>query len=109
MTEKPTPWPQTGRFEFRWRRAVWALARPWYGAKNVRYALSDLARIWPISFWFPFVTYRGPWVHWYIGWKPISLDDPAFYWRELATISALHKAGAQFVQASARWGVGEVS
>jgi hypothetical protein len=82
------------------------LARPWYGANNVKYELSDLTRLCPITFWFPFFTVFNRAFHLYIGWKPIPPHlDPAFYWRELKMFDA--SGDTLYVQLSARWGFGK--
>lgn len=102
-----SPWPDEGKtMQFTWRKAVWTLARPWYGANNVIYTLRDLTRLFPITFWFPFFTFRNKWLHIYFGWKPIAPHlDPAFYWRELAMIDM--SGNTLYVQLSVRWGYGE--
>lgn len=99
-----SPWPDEGKVvQGAFRKGVWVLARPWYG----NFQLTQLRRLFPVVFWFPFLTFKTKWVHCYIGWKPIFLEDPAFYWRELDVVKA-HE-GKQFVQLSARIGYGEIS
>jgi hypothetical protein len=110
MEQNYSPWPADGhRVRFQCRRATWALARPWYGANNVRHELKELRWLSPITFWFPFVSVRTRFIHFYIGWKPITLDDPAFYWRDLDWARELRAIGRQFVQLSARGGFGAIS
>lgn len=105
-----SPWPDPGRsVYFAWRKAVWALARPWYGYNNVRHELADIEWLSPLIFWYPFLSVRNRWFHFYIGWKPITLDDPAFYWRDLLPVNTWRIKGRQFVQLSARWGLGTIS
>ena len=105
-----SPWPDEGkRWRFEWRKAVWALARPWYGANNVIYTLPELTWFSPIAFWFPFVAYRSSKIHFYLGWKPITLDDPAFYWRALFVVDEWRKQDKLFVQLSVRFGFGGIS
>lgn len=111
-----SPWPEVGkRWRFEWRKATWMLARPWYGANNVKYELNELTWLSPITFWFPFISYTRGWngdkpvgFHFYLGWKPIPphLDD-AFYWNKLWIVMEWIKEGRLFVQLSARWGLGE--
>lgn len=110
-----SPWPEPGKhWRFEWRKATWMLARPWYGANNVKYGLDELTLLSPITFWFPFLSYVHKWdgdkiagVHVYLGWKPIPphLDD-AFYWNKLWIVREWIKQGRLFVQLSARWGTG---
>lgn len=102
-----SPWPDEGKkWRFEFRKATWMLARPWYGANNVKYELSDLTRLFPITFWFPFISYRSKWFHAYLGWKPIPPHlDPAFYWNKLK----IFDVSKLYVQLSARWGFKEIS
>ena len=111
METNYSPWPAEGkRTRFEFRRATWALARPWYNANGAkRTTLEDLVRIWPVTFWFPFFSVRTAYVHFYVGWKPINLSDPAFYWRDLGHIQRLVTAGRLFVQGGGRMGVGKIS
>lgn len=95
-----SPWPAPNRrIEFRLRRATWISARPMYG----RYPLTALRRFLMLRFIWPFFTFSGANFHFYLGWKPISLNDPGFYWRAFAT-----EAVPPFVEASARFGWGEI-
>ena len=104
------PWPPEGdAVELRLRRAVWAAPRPVYEAKGAQYELADLVRLTIWRGWFPFLTVRTRLVHFYIGWRPVTMDDPAFYWRDLRAVDALRRAGALFVQFGIRWGVGAIS
>jgi hypothetical protein len=107
------PWPPEGRWiDFRFRRGVWALARPWYmvGAKYI--PLTALTWFTPIRFWFPFLTYNIKWrsygIHGYIGWKPITLDDPLFPWRGLDIVQKWKSEGRLFVQLSWRGGINDI-
>lgn len=105
-----SPWPDEGEhWRFEWRWATWMLCRPWYGANNIKYELSEIRWLSPLSFWFPFLSYRSAKFHAYLGWKPITLEDPAFYWRDLDLARELISKDRLFVQLSARWGVGEIS
>lgn len=108
------PWPADGKWiEFRFRRAVWPLARPWYmyGAQYI--PLSALYWFTPIRFWFPFVTWNikigGKGVHGYIGWKPITPEDGYFPWSKLEIVQKWHNEGRLFVQLSIRGGINSVS
>lgn len=101
-----SPWPAPGRFiELRLRRAVWCSVRPWYGS----FELYDIYRVFMLRCLFPFFTVNTKWFHLYIGWKPITLDDPKFYWRLLDVAEKGKKDGVLFVQLSARWGLGAIS
>jgi len=106
-----SPWPDEGkRWRFEWRKATWMLCRPWYGANNIQYDLNEMTWLSPITFWFPFVSFRSKTFHAYLGWKPIPPHlDPAFYWRKLWIARKWIEQGRLFVQLSARWGVGEIS
>lgn len=99
------PWPIDKAVDFRFRRGVWALARPWYGIMP----LTALYWISPIRFWFPFFTLKTKYFHWYVGWKPIPLGDPKFYWRDLDVVQQWIKEDRLFVQLSWRWGWKEAS
>jgi hypothetical protein len=105
-----SPWPESGkRFGFAWRKATWALARPWYDFAGNGIPLSALRWFSPITARFPFFTLNIKWqgygVHAYIGWKPITMTDPRFYWRELDVVKGNK---GLFVQLSARWGLGKI-
>ena len=89
LDQQAHPWPAPGRWlDFRWRRAVWTLIRPWYGYN---------------------IKVGGYGIHGYIGWKPITLDDPAFWWRDLDIVKQWRAEGRQFVQLSWRGGIGAIS
>lgn len=108
------PWPPAGRwFDLRWRRATWTLVRPWYGYNNRFIPISAVQRMWPITARLPFLTWNikigGRGIHGYMGWKPITLEDPAFYWRELDIIKQWSSEGRLFVQLSIRGGIGAIS
>jgi len=62
-----------------------------------------------VKFGLPRITLQTKYFHWYAGWKPITLDDPGFYWRDLDTVKQWRSENRQFVQLSWRWGVGEIS
>lgn len=108
-----SPWPDAGkRWRFEWRKATWMLCRPWYGANNVKYELRQLTMLFPITFWFPFVSYVRKWdgnkiagFHFYLGWKPIMPHlDPAFVCHELNIVD---KTGnTKYVQLGSRMGIG---
>jgi len=111
-----SPWPEAGkRWRLEFRKATWMLARPWYGANNVKHELADMTWLSPITFWFPFVSYVRKWdgdrisgFHCYLGWKPIMPHlDPAFYWRTLKMTDL--SGDTLYVQLSARWGFGGAS
>lgn len=105
-----SPWPDEGkRVRFEWRRATWALARPWYEMGGVQHELRELTWLSPLTFWFPFLSVRTRWVHFYLGWKPITLEDPGFYWGELDWARELRGQGRPFVQLGARFGFGGIS
>lgn len=104
------PWPEDGRWvELRWRKAVWPLIRPWYGYNNKLIPITAVERMTPITFWLPFFTLKTKYFHWYLGFKPITLDDPGFYWRNLDIVKKWRDEERQFVQLSWRWGIGNIS
>ena len=108
------PWPPEGRWlNFRWRRATWTLIRPWYGYNKAVVPITAVERMTPIHSWFPFLTWnikwRGKGIHGYCGWKPIRLDDPGFWWRDLDIVKQWRAEGRQFVQLSIRGGIGRKS
>ena len=104
------PWPTSGWIDLRWRKAVWCSPRPFYGANNALYTLHYLTRLWMFSFWLPFLTVKTKWIHFYIGWKPISpYRDLAFYWSKLEMVREKMRTKALFVQLSVRWGIGKIS
>lgn len=107
--DRAHPWPLASWIDFRFRRGVWALARPWYDLQYPSIPLTALHWFTPLRFWFPFLTIRTRWFHWYLGWKPITLEDPAFPWRDLDIVRRWRAEGRQFVQLSWRWGVGDIS
>lgn len=103
------PWPLDGWIELRFRRATWCIVRPWYGYHNIFIPLTAVKWMTPIHFLFPFFTLKTKYFHWYAGWKPITLKDPGFYWRDLDQVLKWRAEDRQFVQLSWRWGVGEIS
>lgn len=107
--KKAHPWPLSGWLNFRFRKATWCVVRPWYGYNNTFIPITAVRFMFPVHFWLPFLTIRTKWWHWYCGWKPISLDDPGFYWRDLDVVQRWRSEGRQFVQLSWRWGVGAIS
>lgn len=107
------PWPLTGWFAFRWRKAVWMSVRPWYGPVG-SFSNNDIRRMFIWRGWFPFLTYNVKWrgygVHGYIGWKPIPVaKDPQFCWRGLKMAQYAIAKNELFVQLSARGGIGNIS
>ena len=114
LDRRAHPWPADGRwFDLRWRRAVWTLIRPWYGYSNKFIPVTAVERMTPVVGWLPFFTYNikigGYGIHGYIGWKPITLDDPAFWWRDLDIVKRWRAEGLLFVQLSWRGGIGAIS
>ena len=103
------PWPISGWIEFRWRRATWCVVRPWYGYKNMFIPVTAVRFMFPIAFWFPFLTIRTKYFHCYYGWKPITLGDHGFYWRDLDIVKKWIYEGRLFVQGGARQGIGAIS
>jgi hypothetical protein len=107
MPNSFSPWPEPDRwFAFALRRAVWVSANPFYGEQ---YTVGPNC---PEQFkvrrgWFPFITVNTRLFHFYIGWKPITLADPKFYWRDLVVNDWLNHE--LFVQLSARWGAGALA
>ena len=108
-----SPWPEPGkRWRFEWRKATWMLCRPWYGANNVKYELRQLTMLFPITFWFPFISYTRKWendrvagFHCYLGWKPIPPHlDSAFLFTKLDMFDGTGET--LYVQLSGRWGAG---
>lgn len=105
--ETQSPWPSKGWFEIRLRKAAWVLVEPIYNENGAQHSLDELTTLFFLTGWFPFVTFFCPWFHFYIGFKPISMEDPAFFWRDMKFAKALRDEGTQFVQLSARWGLGD--
>lgn len=104
------PWPPEGKsFEFRWRKATWCIVRPWYGYNSMFVPLTAVRFMFPVTFWFPFLTIRTKYFHCYYEWKPITLDDPGFYWRDLDVVKQWRAEGRLFVQGGARQGTGSIS
>lgn len=107
------PWPINSWVDFRFRKCVWMLVRPWYGYNNKFIPITAVRWMTPIRFWFPFFTYNikilGYGFHGYIGWKPLTLDDPGFYWRDLESVIKWRQEGRLFVQLSWRGGIGQIS
>ena len=108
------PWPLTDWFDFRWRKAIWMSARPWYGPVG-SFTFKDITRLFIWRAKFPFFSYRIAWkgkdlLHGYIGWKPIPVAlDPQFCWRDLNAAQEAINNGELFVQLSARGGYGKIS
>ena len=103
-----SPFPDPGRrLLVVFRRAVWVRADPMYAEHNIALALSDLKAFNFFPFWFPFFAWDFGWWHGYVGWRPITLADKAFYWQELSCINA--RRGQLFVQIGLRMGVGSIS
>jgi hypothetical protein len=101
-----SPWPDEGRtVQFMFRKATWVYAWPIYNENNVIHTLADLKRLLVAPFWFPFLTVNNRFFHFYIGWKPLNMEDPGFFWRDLNCI----KKNILHVQLSARWGFGDIS
>lgn len=101
-----SPFPPPGRpLWFTWRFAVAVRARPNYGP----HPLTELRHLTIRRGWWPFLSWNFAGFHGYIGWKPITLHDPAYYWRVLAGVEEYRKRDCLFVQLSARLGLGEVS
>lgn len=101
-----SPWPEK-YFWFTWRKVRWVYgAEPWYGD----YTLRDLQvaprfKDWPL----PFLSVVTKWFHFYVGWKPITLQDPKFYWRSLLHWKPAHNSTMTYAQLSIRWGKGKIS
>lgn len=96
-----SPWPAAGRsFYFTWRNVVWVRANPWYGEYSERPSNLKVRRL-PL----PFLSINTRWFHLYLGWKPITVEDPKFYWAKWVD----YKPGELFVQMSSRWGGGSIS
>jgi len=43
------------------------------------------------------------------GWKPITMKDPGFYWRDLDIVKKWVSESRLFVQGGARQGIGKIS
>jgi hypothetical protein len=109
-----SPWPDAGkRWRFEWRKATWMLARPWYGANNVKYELPQFTWLSPITFWFPFISYCRKFgedgkpadFHFYYGWKPIPpVRGDAFLFTKLNMFDDSGKT--LYVQLSGSQGIG---
>jgi len=112
--KKSHPWPLNGFFDFRFRRAVWMRATPWYMASGVnKFTGKDVRYFQIFRFWFPFFTWnikiKEYGIHGYIGWKPIPVaDDPAFGWRDLTEAKKAIEKNELFVQLSVRGGIGAI-
>jgi len=112
---KSHPWPAAGKWiEFRFRKGVWLIVRPWYEANNVQYKLEDIWFLAQFKSWLPFLTWNikfmGYGIHGYCGWKPIPVaNDPAFDWNKLDVAQKHIREGALFVQLSVRGGIGKIS
>ena len=105
------PWPADGKWiEFRWRKATWMRATPWYMASGVPFFTgNDVTYFQTFRFWFPFLTWRTRWIHGYIGWKPIPVAlDNAFGWNTLKAAQQAIANGELFVQLSVRGGIGNI-
>ena len=106
MSDKDfSPRPDSGKW-FLWtkRPTVRVEADPQYGP----YSINDIKTFnyWIGEHWFFSWDIAGLW-HGYIGDRPITLEDPQFYWRELPTIKALWKNGNLFSEFRWRIGVGD--
>ena len=101
-----SPWPAEGKW-FRLERnyGVVVDAKPFYGD----YKLSELESISLMVGKHWFLSFRCPWFHFYLGAKPITLEDPQFYWRSYWEVMEYRQDGFEFYQQSARFGFGEVS
>ena len=109
------PWPPAGKWvEFRFRKATWMRATPWYKASGVpEFTGKDVTYFQIFRGWFPFLTWnikiKGYGIHGYMGWKPIPVaNDPAFGWRDLTAAQQAIAANDLFVQLSCRGGTGAI-
>ena len=106
-----SPFPAPGKhFEFRRRKAIAVRAEPMYDTKYPSLTLNNLKKIsvkdgdWFFMCW-NFWNWHG-----YAGWRPITLDDPGFYWREHWSVLPYWVVGRLFVQHFAvRMGFGDIS
>ena len=113
--QRAHPWPADGKWiEFRFRRATWMRATPWYMAPGVPFFTgNDVTYFQTFRFWFPFLTWNvqigAIRFHGYIGWKPIPVAlDNAFGWKTLKAAEQAISRGELFVQLSMRGGVGNI-
>lgn len=108
LDKQAHPWPSEGsRINFRFRRGVWAECAPMYNKKDEYWKLTDLIRVILMRGYYPFLTWYlgtlfGREVKGYIGWKPITMLDPAFFWQELAFVQKMKAEDALFLQLSVR-------
>lgn len=101
-----SPWPLPGKwYEWRRRQAVCVKATPQYGL-YLPEALETI-EVKEVNAWF--LTVRNRLFHFYIGYRPITLADSKFYWRNHPDVKPHWEAGKLFVERKKRWGIGAIS
>lgn len=104
-----SPWPAPGKwFEFRNREAVAVEAEPPYDKNYPSLKLEDLNYIKVTEGKYWFFTMNTGWFHFYYGARPVTMDDPGFYYSEHPEV--VKHRGKLFVEPHRiRWGFGGIS
>ena len=106
-----SPWPDPGKsLYFTWRMATFVSASPMYSPWNQpRKTLTDLRWFVMARLPLPHFSFVTKWLHGTVGYQPINLLDPAFFWRERPDVQKRIQGGENFVEWSVRFGLGTIS